>query len=80
MPPRERAPVSNQGINIESVTRIPERISLLNLNTSFDEIQRLITAQREVNNKKADPNNSVAIRTPGTRVPVLWSEKDALAE
>ena len=39
----------------------------------------LITAQREVNNKKADPNNSEAIRTPGTRVDVLWGKEDALA-
>ena len=77
--PRERASVSNQDNNIASVTPIPEGISLLNLNTIFDEIQRLITAQREVNNKKADPSNSEAIRTPGTRVAVLWGEEDALA-
>ena len=64
--PRERASVSNQDSNIASSTPIPEGISLLNLNTIFDEIQRLITAQREVNNKKADPDNSEAIRTPGT--------------
>lgn len=51
----------------------------MNLNTIFDEIQRLITAQREVNNKKADPDNSEAIRTPGTRVAVLWGKEDALS-
>ena len=61
--PRERASVSNQDKNVVSLTPIPEGISLLNLNTIFDEIQCPITAQREVNNKKADPDNSEAIRT-----------------
>ena len=77
--PRECASVSNQDNNIASLTPIPKGISFLNLNTIFDEIQRLITAQREVNIKKADPDNSEAIRTPGTRVAVLWGKEDALS-
>ena len=62
--PQECASISNQDNNLASITPIPEGISLLNLNTIFDQIQRLITAQREVNSKKADPNNSEAIQTP----------------
>ena len=59
--PQERASVSNQDNNIASVTPIPEGISLLNLNTIFDEIQRLITAQREVNNKKVKGNHVTSL-------------------
>lgn len=77
--PRERASVFNQDNNIASLTPVPEGISLLNLHTIFDEIQRLITAQMEVNNQKADPNNLEAIRTPGTRVAVLWDTEDTLS-
>lgn len=79
--PRERASVFNQDNNIASLTPVLEGISLLNLHTTFDEIQRLITAQREVhvNNQKADPNNLEAIRTPGTRVAVLWGKEDTLS-
>ena len=77
--PRERASVSNQDHNIASSTPILEGIFLLHLTTIFDEIQRLITAQSELNNKKADPNNLEAIQTPGTRVAVLWSKEDSLS-
>ena len=77
--PRERASVSNQENDIASLTPLPEGISLLNLNTLFDEIQRLIRAKREVNKNKADPNNAESIRTPGTRVAVLWGKEDALS-
>ena len=58
---------------------VPEGIPLLNLNSIFDEIQRLITAKREINNQKKDPNNAEAIRTPRTRVAVLWGNEDALS-
>lgn len=49
--PRERASVFNQDNNIASLTPVPEGISLLSLNSIFNEIQRIITAKREANNQ-----------------------------
>ena len=45
----------------------------------FEDLQQLITVTRQVNRDKGDPDNREAIKTPGTKVAVLWKEEDVMS-
>ena len=45
----------------------------------FEDLQQLITVTKQVNRDKGDPDNSKAIKTPGTKVVVLWKEEETMS-
>ena len=77
--PRENASISNQERNEDNGSAVPQGTSLSTLPNIFDDLQQLITVTRQVNREKGDPDNIEAIKTPGTKVAVLWKEEDAMS-
>ena len=75
----ENASISNQERNEDNGAEVPEGTSLSNLPNIFEHLQQLIKITREVKRDKVDPDNIKAIKTPGTKVAVLWKEDDAIS-